>query len=234
MRQEIAIKILKENIKNFDTIAEEFSVSRSQLWPDFRKFNKFIKSNDKILDIGCGNGRLYSIFRKENIQYFGIDTSSKMINLAKNKWPNESNNPIFTNGNILDIPFSSNFFDIVFSLAVLHHIPSLSLREKAIKECARVLKPQGFLVISVWNLFSFKFLLKYHNLLMLLGKRERGLDYGDTFIPWKAKNDVIWRYYHAFSKNELKKLLKKDFEIIENKSNIFKANNLVIIAKKRK
>ena len=95
MRQEIAIKILKENIKNFDTIAEEFSASRSQLWPDFRKFSKFIKSNDKILDIGCGNGRLYSIFRKENIQYFGIDTSSRMINLAKNKWPNESNNPIF-------------------------------------------------------------------------------------------------------------------------------------------
>lgn len=49
-------------------------------------------------------------------------------------------------GSILDLPFDSSWFDLVMSTQVLEHIED---HEKAVAELERVLKPEGFLLISV-------------------------------------------------------------------------------------
>ena len=46
------------------------------------------KKNKKVLDIGCGTGRLSGLFKK--VDYIGIDTSENFIKFANEKYSNES------------------------------------------------------------------------------------------------------------------------------------------------
>jgi SAM-dependent methyltransferase len=91
----------------------------------------------------------------------------------------------------------------------LHHIPSHELRLKFLSEARRVLKKNGIAVFTVWNLWQkkgIKFQIKYF-LLKILGLSR--LDFRDVLVPYSAKNAKIFRYYHAFTKKELKDLFLK-------------------------
>ena len=218
--------------EDYDKIAEDFSRTRSYLPPDILYFKPFIKKGDKILDLGCGNGRLFEIVN--GAEYIGVDISEKMIQVAKKRYPQAQ----FLVTSPLSLPFSENTFDKVFCLSVLHHIPSSQLRVQFLREIKRVLKPQGLLFITVWNLWhkpSIKKLLLKYTLLKLIGKSK--LDFFDIFLPWRdSKGEVVvTRYIHVFRKNELEKLLKKaKFTIKESKilQRTSKESNLFILAQK--
>lgn len=86
----------------------------------------------KILEIGCGTGRLMKP------GYYGIDISSNMLELAKERNPKG----IFALSNGRTIPFQSNFFDAVYSMLVFQHIPFKGFISYA-TETSRVLKKNG-------------------------------------------------------------------------------------------
>ena len=161
-----------------------------------------VRPNEKVLDLGCGNGRLYELLKGRMVDYLGIDNSERLIALAKNRYPGVN----FQAGDALNLPFSDNFFDKVFSIAVLHHIPSKEFRLRFLKEAGRVLKPKGSLILMVWNFHQFKerYLLFKYTILKLIGRSK--LDWKDILEPWGKK---IERYYHWFSKKELENLVKK-------------------------
>lgn len=50
------------------------------------------------------------------------------------------------------IKFRSNTFDAVISIGVIHHFTTVERRVEAISELARVLRPEGKLMIYVWAL----------------------------------------------------------------------------------
>jgi SAM-dependent methyltransferase len=87
-------------------------------------------SNLLILDVGCGNKPYADLFRGYN--YKGIDCTTV----------NSSPDII---GEATNIPVESNTVDIVFSTQVIEHI---SEPKDMIKECYRVLKPGGFLILT--------------------------------------------------------------------------------------
>jgi len=168
------------------------------------------------LDLGCGNGRLIELFQDKEIEYFGVDNSEELIKIAKEKYPDKN----FQTADALNLPFSGNFFDKVFSIAVLHQIPSKELRLQFLKEVKRVLKPGGQLILTVWVFHQPKelFLIFKATLLKILSLSR--LDFGDFFEPWGKK---LQRYYHDFSKRELFNLAKeigfrvKDVGVVRNK-----------------
>lgn len=209
MKKEYAEYLLKKTRADYNLIAEDFSKTRWNIWDEFNVFKKYIKEGDRIIDVGCGNGRLLELFKGENINYTGVDISDRLINLARKKHPDNN----FVVADNLNLPFSDNNFDKVFSIAVLHTIPSNQLREKAIIELKRILKPGGFLFITVWDVWRKDTLpefLKY-SFLKLIGKSK--LDFKDAFIPWADKTK---RYYHFFTKKELINLTgKAGFGIME-------------------
>lgn len=62
MKTETAQKILEKTKRDYEQLAEEFSNTRANLWFELQELAKYVKGGDKILDLGCGNGRLYELF----------------------------------------------------------------------------------------------------------------------------------------------------------------------------
>jgi len=228
MDLDYAKELIEKTKKDFNLIAEEFNASRREVWPEMAELKIFIEPNSKVLDLGCGNGRLIDFLKDKNIKYFGIDFSEELIKMAKNKYGNN-----FQVADILNLPFSDNYFDTIWSIAVFHHIPSRELRLLALKEMKRVLKDKGRVIMACWNLYQkdyLNLLLKYF-FRKIFNKSK--LDFKDVFVPWGNSN--IKRYYHAFTKKELEELFKESgLGIIESKflRRNNKKTNILIVAEK--
>lgn len=213
MQTDYANYLIQKTREDYDKIAGDFSRTRAYLWDDLRRFASYVKEGDRVLDFGCGNGRLSELFSGfENICYVGVDQSDKLIDLARAKYPTGE----FLNVKSLRLPFPDASFDSIFSVAVLHHIPSARKRDELLTEFFRVLKPGGVLVVTAWNLWQKKYLgliVKY-TLKKISGQSE--MDYFDILVPWKNTQGiaVAERYYHAFTANTLKSVvLNNNFKI---------------------
>lgn len=216
MKREYAEYLLDKTQKDYNLIAEEFSNTRSYFPERLKEMGKYIEEGDKILDLGCGNGRLIELFKDKKVDYIGADESEKLIDIAKNKYPQGK----FILIPPLNLPLPDNYFDKVYCLAVFFHIPSEDFRTQFLKEIKRVLRPGGLLILTVWNLWYLWFQpllwLRYKRLkthFFLIVKytifkifRKSKLDFNDIFIPW---GDKTLRYVHCFTKNELKKIIRK-------------------------
>jgi ubiquinone/menaquinone biosynthesis C-methylase UbiE len=216
MDRKYAEYLLNKTKTDYNLIAEDFSRTRGSVWEEIRfLFDDYLKPGERVLDLGAGNGRYFPLFSKNKVDYVGLDNSEKLVNIAREKYPAGD----FNLGDALNIPFSDNNFDKVYSIAVLHHIPSKELRIQALKEAKRVLKNGGLLILTVWKFHNLesKYLLLKYSILKLLRISE--FDFGDIFEPWA---DRTKRYYHYFSKGELEKLateagfLIKKIGIIKN------------------
>lgn len=219
-------------------IAEDWSKTRSFVpLKEKEWFLRHIFVGDKVLDLGCGNGRFFEIFNDKKVDYTGIDFSERLIEIAKNKYPNGN----FLVSSAFNLPFPDNLFDRVLCIAVLHHIPSKELRLKFLEEIKRIMKPKGTLILTVWNLNPIDMILtgrykRFLNflkcfVLKILGKSK--LDFKDFFIPWR---NILLRYVHFFTKSELKELAEqsglktKKIGGFRNKKS--KEGNIYIITKK--
>ncbi len=235
MDKEYAQKILEQTKQDYNLISGQFSSTRQFIWKDLEPLLDYTRSGDKILDVGCGNGRLYDVFKEKDINYSGIDNSEQLIKIAKEKFPETD----FHVADILKIPFPDNSFDKVYCIAVLHHIPSKQLRTEALKELRRVLKLDGLLILTVWNLWQTRISWRQvcKNIILKITGRSQ-LDPKDIFTPWKSQNGQILakRYVHAFTKRELKKLAEKaGFKIKEigiTRRPEIRDNNIYLIAEK--
>jgi ubiquinone/menaquinone biosynthesis C-methylase UbiE len=228
MKRELAEKLLKKTIQDYNLISGDFSSSRRFLWPELKFLENYISEKDKVLDLGCGSGRLFELFKGKNIGYTGADASEELLKEAKKKYPDAK----FVETDAMSLPFPDNYFDKIFSIALFHHIPSREMRISFLKEARRVLKPKGLIILTCWHLWKnkkgLKLILKFF-LLKLFRLSE--MDFGDILFPWQNKVD---RYLHCFKKRELKKLLKEaGFEIKEQRVlKRGKNSNLYIMGRK--
>jgi len=100
-----------------------------------------VPAEGKWLHIGCGTGWLL-IAEKElggNRKLIGIDLSHEMLVRAQN------NGMTVAEADVLNLPFKNNYFDVIHSKGVLHHIDDF---ESALREIKRVLKPNGTLILA--------------------------------------------------------------------------------------
>lgn len=230
MKDELAQKIMRNSAEGYDKIAKSFSDSRDVFWQELEFVKDFIKEGDDILDLGCGNARFFKFIKDKNIKYTGVDASKKLLGIAKEKYNDRAK---FVHANAVNIPLKNNSFDVVVSFSVLHHIPSRKLQQKFLQEAQRVLKNEGLLILTTWNLWQRKYLplLAKYTFLKLFGLSE--LDFKDIFMSFNKEENI--RYLHAFTKRELENLAKQENFKIKQSSLVKRKNgqsNFLIICKK--
>lgn len=96
----------------------------------------------KILDYGCGTGRWVDFFRGLGMEYTGVDLSPEMVRIASARFPDVYFASLLGEG----LPFPSRTFDVVCSIAVIHH-NRYEEQASILRELSRVIKPDGFLVL---------------------------------------------------------------------------------------
>lgn len=211
MNKKYAENLLEKTKQGYNLIAEEFSKHRTKPWEGARFLFDYAQNGDKIIDLGCGAGQFYEFLKDKKINYSGIDISEKLIEIARKKYKDAN----FKVADAMNLPFPDNYFDKVYAIALLHNIPSIKFREKVIKEIKRVLKKDGMLFLTAWNLWQklktrkliYKFyLLKVFNLTKL--------EFRDILMNWKGMEKC---YFHCFTKKELKNFIERNnLKIIEN------------------
>src|SRR5215218_5632971 len=104
------------------------------------------KGFQSALDVGCGEGRFCRMLRARGIAAIGIDPTKSLVLHARRQDPHGD----YRIGRAEALGFPDSSFDLVVSYLSLIDIPDI---KKGIAEMARVLKPDGALLIA--NLTSF-------------------------------------------------------------------------------
>jgi SAM-dependent methyltransferase len=110
-------------------------------------FRQHVRSASRILDCGCGPGSVTVGLAQwaPDGQTVGIDLGAEQLDGARALASGLGvQNVTFRQGNIFDLPFDDDTFDVVFSQAVLFHIPD---PQKALAEIKRVLRPGGLIAL---------------------------------------------------------------------------------------
>jgi len=234
MNKQTAQNIIDKTRDDYNLIADQFASTRKYNWPEvvetlgdiLKKFDK--KQKIKVLDIGCGAGRVSEMFGDYNVDYYGIDLSKGLIDVAKSKYPKAH----FTVGDGRVLPYRDNEFDIVLTIATIHHLPSRETRRQFFSEMYRVCKPSGTAFVETWYFWNKKeFLSRILKSFFSLN----GLPFGDFYRPWKNSKaeQLTDRYFHAYTIRELKKHLKiTGFHDIKVYDFHQKSRNLNIICQK--
>jgi cyclopropane fatty-acyl-phospholipid synthase-like methyltransferase len=95
----------------------------------------------RVLEIGCGAGRLTRALANLFGEVHAVDISGEMIARATEALKDRPNAHVYQNNGIDLAPIPAEPFDFAFSLYVFQHIPSYEIIESYIAEVSRLLRP---------------------------------------------------------------------------------------------
>lgn len=101
-----------------------------------------LKENDVVLDVACGTGTLLGKLKQtEKIHAYGIDISDKMIDVARQKYPEIA----FKVQSCCPLLFEDESVDVITVCCAFHHF---EIPQNFVDECRRVLKENGRVYIA--------------------------------------------------------------------------------------
>lgn len=211
-KDSFAQSVVAEVREAYNAIADHFADTRSRQWEEVQfLIEHYVRPGESLLDIGCGGGRVADICAQSKVQYVGVDLSEKMVERSKKEFPGRE----FHIADMQVLPFADGAFDHVIAVASFHHLPDIESRLKALSEMARVVKPGGMILLLNWNLLQPRFWsLRLGSVAARFnGKKQYG--WRDVLVPWKNQRREVQaeRYYHAFTKHEMKQLVRRVPEI---------------------
>ena len=250
---------VKNDLKNFyNTSAKKYYETRKKIRHDGKRILEELKNYSprwrnqeikkiNILELGCGWGRLCDYLSEkfdEKFDYIGVDLSQNLLDLAKKDHPKEK----FIYDDMVNFVQNEEQekYDFIIITAAFQHIPSYDERVLLMKHFYRILKYEGKLVMLNWA-FSDWFKGKYAvEVRKAFWKKILSLwrtKLNNIFVPWKNKNEILYRYYHLFTVEELTQLTKIGGFIIEKANYLDRkwqivetrniANNSLIVASKK-
>ena len=232
MREKTIVALNRINRRFYSSHAVEFSSTRSHPWPGWQRLLPFLwklqtdrgKKTTRILDVGCGNGRLQRFLRDElegELSYCGIDSSEELLREAETRSPDRSQCP--SEWLAIDLTCADPLvvlgrqrFDLIAVFALLHHIPSFELRRNLLGALVERLAPGGLLALSHWQLGEAN---RFEHRLLSWQEHNRGesnvdttdLESGDVLLRWGADDggstDSSYRYCHWVDLDEAQRLV---------------------------
>lgn len=134
----------------YDIVAEDyarfFPDTRPEADLDLAMIDAFIAAvgtGARVLDAGCGAGRMSRYLADRGIGVEGLDLSPAMIEMARQDHPDLT----FSVGSISDLPFEDAIFDAVVLWYSTIHTPPPG-QPRLFGEVARVLEPRGWVIVG--------------------------------------------------------------------------------------
>lgn len=110
----------------------------------WKLFNELISSNPPTgkdcLEVGCGRATMSSYFSDNGWKTTSLDLSPDVIDIAQKIFAKNNLKGDFVVGDVLNMPFKDNSFDVIVSIGLLEHFEDV---DQLMKEQIRVLKPNG-------------------------------------------------------------------------------------------
>ena len=161
--------------------ASAFAYGRKKL---FEKMDKMIgdrlQGKGEVLEVACGTGYYLNHLCEKGYSVTGLEPAEGMRERAKAKNPNVN----IVNGIATEMPFPDNSFDAVIAIELFRYLEEEDIK-KGYQEILRVLKPGGFMIVTLVNKYALDgFQFSYQaKLLMekLFGKQI--INYCDSVTP---------------------------------------------------
>ncbi len=165
-------KITLEGLRKW----ERFFISKYLTQPHF-----------PTLEIGCGTGRI-SFGMEQEFGFSNItatDFVETFIEKAREIASKRNSSIKFKNCNVMDLPFDDNSFQYVVCLGVvLSHLPHRKQRIQALKECHRVLKDGGIVLVNTMNILYKRWYMPFLKILTRLTRIiSNPYDYENNSLP---------------------------------------------------
>lgn len=113
----------------------------------------------KILELGCGTGRLTKSISQKGYSLVSVDRSWVMLATCRKNVGNSVN---LIRSDIENLPLKEGIFDACISLRLMHHF-KYNTFDKVLKELKRCLRDNGAVIFNTTNIFSFSILSRWTN-----------------------------------------------------------------------
>jgi len=165
---------------------------------------------NRVLDFGCGNGRVIRNFydKPESCQLYGTDIDKDSINWCRNHLPLAQWD---VNDFMPPMKYADGSFDCVYAISVFTHLDE-EMQFAWLKELNRVTKPGAILVLTIHGRSLFSQLNRAKRELL----EEKGI-YFDVFQTGAFKHDGLPDFYQTtyHTRNYINSRWSEYFEIIE-------------------
>lgn len=135
--------------KNLNLRSNLHSYNINNIDWDIWCFNQMnLKKNTRILELGCGPGKLWYKNKEKIDRSLNIvlsDFSKSMLKIAKEKLKDTNHNFVYKEINAEDIPYEDGSFDVIIAQHMIYFVPNI---EKALLEINRVLAPGGVFYVT--------------------------------------------------------------------------------------
>ncbi len=192
---------MKNNLKQtWNVLADSWTNLRVRPWEEALEFSKSIEKGP-LLDIGCGNCRNLIPFLWKGLKCIGMDFSKGMIKQAKLFLKRRDLKTNLIIGDFRNIPLKSGCIPTIICNAVLHDIYLKKERTRSLIEMKRISKNNSKILLSVWNRNQKRFIWP------LIRSFFSGR-FADIWVSWNYHGTIYKRFYHLYTKKELKNNLE--------------------------
>jgi 2-polyprenyl-3-methyl-5-hydroxy-6-metoxy-1,4-benzoquinol methylase len=220
MKPEVRERLHAVNREFYARFAQAFSEMRSDDAYEIKQIPSYIKPGSRVLDIGCGNGRLgiRLVREDEHLTYTGIDSCEELLSIARQTVvleliPGDASRVLFKRVDIAEskwieevrkVPLPARF-DIILLMAVLHHVPGKEERMRILRQACDLLSPNGRIIFSAWQFPESERMREKIVPWNILEVGESELEPGDSLLVWK-RGGIGYRYCHWIDESELEEL----------------------------
>ncbi len=105
-----------------------------------------LKGNERVLDVACGPGYIAEAFARSAKEVIGVDLTEAMLAIAEERTKQRGvANVLFRRGDVQELPFEREQFNVVVSRLALHHMPNPA---KVVGEMSRVCRLNGTVLVE--------------------------------------------------------------------------------------
>jgi len=105
----------------------------------------------RVLEIGCGTGRIAEAILAEDVAYYGIDISSEMVSICENRFSDNQNVTFAVYDIANGLPTEWGTFDVIVAIRVLYYTGTWQAN---IRQAYSLLNDGGYFVFSFPNKYS--------------------------------------------------------------------------------